>query len=751
MLKNSLIISILLLVSTYSFAGKVVNSHEGFIGSNNCQSCHAKEYQEWQGSHHQLAMQHATDEYVLGDFNNVKFMFNGKENRFYRKDKEFWVYIEESPGVFKDYQIKFTFGFEPLQQYMVEFDDGRVQLIPFSWDSRPKDQGGQRWFHLYPEQTDTHNEFHWLNTGQNWNYMCADCHSTNVKKNFDVKTNTYSTSYDEITVGCEACHGPGQGHLDWLADKKETISHAGFNRSLIKPVSEWRFVEGQKTLQPGKIQDSKQTLVCAQCHSRHVQISENDYVSGNAFGERYLLSLINNDLYYPDGQIYDENYVYGSYLQSAMARKGVVCSDCHNPHTAELKMPKEQVCMQCHVASEYATPKHHNHPLNTEGAQCVNCHMPETTYMQVDDRADHAWHIPRPDIAQQVGTPDTCLSCHDDKDSAWSLSHVKTWFPNRLKDQELDFAPVFAAIDQGYRQAASALSHIGQNKQHADIIRASALGRMAPVIDQNTLIAIARGVKSDNEYVNLGAIRGAQGLQANERWQMLEGLLDDDVLATRIEAAGALIPLWQELSAKQIEKLMPAYEEYMQVQAFNADRGFSHTNRGNAFVHQGDFVQAEKAYLDAIKIEPHYASGYLNLADLHRRLGKNPQAIKVLQQAESAIPDSGQISHTLGLAYVRLKQPEKAKEYLKKAVEQSPDNAQYQYVLGISLIDSDFGGAQKAMFSAFQLSNNPQYLYALCDMQLSKSHPSADTCLTQLQQVVPPQVIDQLKAKYKKN
>ncbi|MBO0180255.1 deca-heme c-type cytochrome, partial [Vibrio parahaemolyticus] len=135
----------------------------------------------------------------------------------------------------------------------------------------------------------------------------------------------------------------------------------GFDRNLSKAVSDWVFEEGHSTLQPKSIGATNQVQTCAQCHSRRTQLNETgDHVKGSFF-DKYRLSLITPELYYHDGQIYDEDYVYGSFLQSEMAEKGVTCTNCHDPHTAELTIPEEAVCSQCHIASEYTPEKHTFH------------------------------------------------------------------------------------------------------------------------------------------------------------------------------------------------------------------------------------------------------------------------------------------------------------------------------------------------------------------------------------------------------
>ena len=736
---------ILIITSFESMANEQLPS---YVGTKACIDCHQTEYSDWQGSHHDMSMRHAAPDAVLGNFNNQSITFDGEVSTFFKKGDQYWVNIKGADGKFHDYQIKYTFAYKPLQQYMVEFEDGRVQLIPFAWDSRAKAEGGQRWFHLYPEFTDNRDEFFWTNTGQNWNYMCADCHSTDVKKNFDLASNTYNTTFKEINVGCEACHGPASEHIQWSKNQDNDSSGKGFDRNLAKSVNQWVMREGKTTLFPEKITPTQQTLVCAQCHSRHVQISDNDHVKGNAFGERYMLSLINASQYHADGQIYDEVFVYGSFLQSKMSKNGVVCSNCHNPHTAELIIPKEAVCLQCHQADTYAVKTHHQHQESSTGAQCVNCHMPETTYMQVDKRADHSWHVPRPDLSAKLGTPDTCLNCHEDKDSNWSAQHVQQWFPNSPIREIDHFAPVFSAIDSGYMEAASALSHVAQNKENMQIIRASALERMSPITDTNTLIAVARGARDPDEFIRMAAARGSTSIPLKERWRILEPLLKDDVLAVRLEATNSLAMLWQELSTKQRELLKPAIDEYIKAQEYNNDRGFSHSNRGSIYAYLGEMDKAKKAFLEGIRIEPNFAQTYLNLAELYRRTNKG-SAIDLLKQGLSKISDNAPIAYSLGLAYIRNGDSKQALDYFAQAIEKAPNTAQYHYVYGLSLEKSNVNLAQKQLRRAYQISGDPRQLYALCDMQVRYKAFQANQCINEFSQVGPANIVEQLRAQLK--
>jgi predicted CXXCH cytochrome family protein len=677
-----------------------------FVGSKKCAACHQVEYKNWQGSHHDMAMQYATKEFVKGNFNNASFVTGKQTSYFFTKQssagEEYWLKTKGPNDKFENYQIKYTFGFEPLQQYMVKFDDGRVQLVPFAWDTRPKDKGGQRWFNLYPEQTEKYQQFFWTNSGQNWNYMCADCHSTNVNKNYDLASNTYKTSFSEINVGCEACHGAGSEHLTWSIAPNVAVANAGFDRSILKSVSQWVLKTGDSTRSPdfvGKIERSQQTIVCAQCHSLRLQISNKNQVKSNSFGERYLLNLIDAQRYYPDGQVFDEDYVYGSFLQSKMYKNGIDCSNCHNPHSTKLILPKAKLCLQCHQAATYQTTAHHQHKKNSTGSQCINCHMPATTYMKIDNRRDHGWHIPRPDLAKQLGTPDTCLSCHQDKNSAWSSKKTKLWYgnnqaetkqkqktkPKAKPNKKQHFSLIFDAIDNGDKNAITALSMIANDPLTANIIRASALARMQGANDKNTITTIANAANSNDENIKIGAIRAAQFLPASARWQILSPLLANKVLAVRAEAAMALTPLWTKLSVQQKMQLSPALDDYIAIQVFNADRGYAHTNRGNIFVFQQKYKQAENAFKTSLKIEPNFVNAYVNLADLYRQLARKQASLAVLTKGLTANPTSGILAYSLGLAYIRDKQTAKAIAFLKKATLFEPNNSQFSYVYELAV------------------------------------------------------------------
>ncbi|MBT3811962.1 MAG: hypothetical protein HOE45_04220 [Gammaproteobacteria bacterium] len=247
---------------------------------------------------------------------------------------------------------------------MVKFPQGKIQVLDIAWDSRTKLKGGQRLCSLHPDgEIKAGDVLHWTGPNLNWNYMCADCHSTHLKKNYSQKDGNYKTTGDEINVSCEACHGPASEHISWAklpADKRNSQAN-GLTIQLAK-ATDRHWVINAKTGKPElpnkNAAAQAEIQVCAKCHSRCAQLDD-DFVPGDDFRDHYLPSLLTAPLYYPDGQVKDE--AYASFLQSRMYAAGVTCSDCHNPHTLARKAEGDKVCQQCHLPAKYQTPKHHHH------------------------------------------------------------------------------------------------------------------------------------------------------------------------------------------------------------------------------------------------------------------------------------------------------------------------------------------------------------------------------------------------------
>ncbi len=661
-----------------------------YVGGETCRTCHASEYTAWQGSHHDLAMQPANEKTVLGNFDNASLTQFGVTSSFYKKNDGFMVRTEGPDGKLHEYQISYTFGVDPLQQYLVEFPGGRMQALSLAWDARPKQQGGQRWFHLYPDEKIAHDdELHWTRPSQNWNTMCAECHSTQLEKNYDPVASTFKTRWSEIDVSCEACHGPGSDHVVW-AGHKPGWERFEANHGLVLQLDErsdihWNINPETGNAARSKVRGSdREITMCARCHSRRSPISA-EYVHGAPLLDHYLPRLLDEGMYYADGQIDDEVYVYGSFIQSKMYHVGVTCSDCHEPHSQALRAPGNGVCLQCHQQEKYDQTGHHFHKQESTGASCAECHMPPKTYMVVDPRHDHSMRLPRPDLSVQIGTPNACNNCHQDKDAAWADKQVKAWYGHTPQGFQ-GYAQALHAARSEAPDAGSALAALIRDTDTPDIARATALAGIGPYLSAATIDVLPQALSDDDPGVRAAAVEVLDQTPLNIRVRLAFPMLDDPVRAVRIESARVLaaIPAG-ELSTGQRAALDKALQEYVAAQHANAERPEAQTNLGNLYTAQGKTEQALAAYHKATELNPAYVPAYVNLADFYRAQGKETEAEKVLRRAAGITPDNATVHHALGLTLVRQKRTDEALEELRLASKLGPGIAQYVYVYAVAL------------------------------------------------------------------
>ena len=659
------------------------------VGRDACVECHAEQVKRWQGSHHDLAMQHATDETVLADFNDARFTYAGITSTFYKKHGSFMVRTDGPDGKLRDYEVRYTFGVAPLQQYLVELENGRLQALTIARDTRSKSEGGQRWFHLYPDDAITYqDELHWTRTNFNWNGMCAECHSTHLQKHYDSTTDFFKTTWSELDVSCEACHGPASGHVAWA--RKEAGWEGLNNKGLSVDFDERRDVRWKLVAETGSARRSvprttaKEIEVCAQCHSRRSVIAS-DYAPGRPFMDHYMPRLLDEGMYFADGQIDDEVYVYGSFLQSKMYHAGVTCSDCHEPHSLQLRQQGNGVCLQCHAAAKFDNEKHHFHKTGTEGAKCAECHMPARTYMVVDPRHDHSFRVPRPDLSVQLGTPNACNQCHTDKDAAWAAAQVQKWY-GKSPDGYQRFATALDAGRNGDASAGQLLAEQISAMDTPDIARASAISLLPPYLDQSTFAIVEKSLKDDDAMVRRASIAALEGLQPEMLVRLVFPLLDDPVRSVRIEAARVLAPVpVGELQGEQASIYRNAADEYIESQTVNAERPEAQLNLANYYVARREEAKAEAALKKAIELEDVFMPAYINLADVYRMQGNDAEAYRVLSKAKQLAPENADVRHALGLVLVRQKKFEQAVEELEAAASLATTNARYHYVYAVAL------------------------------------------------------------------
>jgi tetratricopeptide (TPR) repeat protein len=665
-----------------------------YVGGSTCSSCHAEQARRWRGSHHDLAIQKAEAGTVQGDFSGTTFEHQGVLTRFHRRDGRYLVRTDGPDGKLAEFAVAYVFGVTPLEQYLLELPGGRLQALGIAWDSRPKQDGGQRFFHLYPGETIDHRDvLHWTKLSQNWNTQCAECHSTNLRKGYDPVQDRFQTTFSELDVSCEACHGPGSRHAEWAraaaARGRKPVGDPGLvvrfdeRRDRTATMDEARGTVKLAGVSPSRVE----VETCGRCHARRGVLTE-EYRPGRLLAQTHQPSLLDEGLYYADGQMRDEVYNWGSFLQSRMYAAGVTCADCHEPHEARLRAAPDAVCATCHHPAKFATRRHHFHRAQGAGASCVGCHMRRETYMVVDERHDHSFRVPRPDLTVALGrenAPNACNDCHRDRSAAWAARAVRRAYPAGRQTR-----PHYATALQAGRSYGSGaeqlLLAVVRDPAVAGIVRGTAVALLPPHMGPESLPALEAAAKDADPLVRLGAARAVEALPARERVRIGARLLWDPVRAVRVEAASAFADVPDaELESEARAAFDRALDEYRLAQRANAERPESHVNLGIVNAKRGDLDTARRDYDQAIALAPWFVPAWINLADLLRSQGREEEGAAALRRALEVDPRSAAAHHAYGLLLVRQKRMPEALAELGRAAELAPEVPDFAYTYAIGL------------------------------------------------------------------
>jgi len=622
-------------------------------------------------------MQPAAPDTVLGDFAGAASVEQGgTATTFLRRGEDYVAEVEGADGARRELPIRFTFGVDPLQQFLVPTENGRYQALTVAWDTRAAEQGGQRWFDLYPgANIGRYSESRWTSLAHNWNSSCADCHSTNVRKNYDVAADRFDTTWSADSVECEACHGPGSRHV---------ATPAAAPLMLAVAARAWAFDAGSPIAHRVPAGSGDVEIgVCAQCHSRRTQLGAG-YVPGDAFLDAFRPAFLTTDLYHDDGQILGEVYEYGSFLQSRMYAAGVACSDCHDPHSGELAAPGNALCAKCHQPAVFDTPAHHRHAPETAGSACVSCHMHEKTYMVVDPRRDHSFRVPRPDLSVTLGTPNACSACHTDRSAQWAADQVAAWFPAG-RSGSFHYATAMHAARHWTADRKSLLTRVIDDRAIPAIARATAVELLADQIDDAGFDVLDRVLRDDAPIVQLAALEALTNVPVTLRVRLAQRFLTNSPLALRIAAGRALLPVRADLTERRRADLDAAIAEYADVQRFNGDRAEGLLNLGNLQAAMGDIATAAASYRSALEREPGFTPAYINAADLERARGRESDAEGLLRSGLAIAPADPGLELALGLSLVRSGRLDEALTTLRQARESAAGDPYSGYVYGVAL------------------------------------------------------------------
>ena len=621
-----------------------------------CVKCHGKLLREVGNSLHAQALGEPTGAGLLGDFAVGELRLGGRMYRFGKAEGgEPWIEVEGEEGAFTRFEVAFTLGRFPLQQYLLRLDRGRFQVPRIAWDTRSKAQGGQRWFAL-GAALGSKDPLHWKGRFFNANGMCLECHVTGYRKGFDPENLSYASRWEEGGVRCAACHA----------------ERARGKKVLLPKV--WRFAEGEAIAQlVGGARPSPDVELCAPCHARRVALVEGAD-PGEPFLQNYVPRLLEEPLYRPDGGIQDEVFVYGSFVQSRMYLAGVGCLDCHDPHSLRLRAEGNALCLRCHAAGVFDSPAHHLHRKGSEASSCVTCHMPQRTYMKIDPRRDHAFRVPRPDLAQAARSPSVCMRCHKEKGEAWAAQAVAKAHPRgRVAGGKgvMPFGPILAAARRGDPGAAAGLFRLLQDPQQAPIVRATALKqlqtlapRLPPSAKAPILSLASEALGDTHPLVRRAALGGLGPLTP----RLAPPFLRDPFRSVRIESARLLAGRGKGRGFEE------ALAEYIAFLDLNSDRPGAWLQRAILQTLRGGLSEAKASCRKALNVDPSFGPAAVNLADILRMEKKDQEGLGVLEAFRQSFPNQLIIWQAEVLALVRLKRLERATKLVESALQRFPED-----------------------------------------------------------------------------
>lgn len=705
-------------MSIFTNTDSIPNKH--YVGSQKCKECHPNQFKDWEGSHHDKSMQKASRATIIAPFEGEEFKSQGVVSTFFQKDGKFYANTEGRDGKNHDYEIVYTFGITPLQQYIVLFSNGQYQCLRTAFDTVKN-----KWYDLYPDFKVVHSEWlHWSRGGLNWNTMCADCHSTNVKKNYNEKEHSYKTNFANIDVSCEACHGPGKEHVS-------------------RALKEGEMYENKGSMQMTNLGSKELVDACARCHARRENITLLHTPQGT-FLDHYFPQLIKENVYHADGQILDEVYVYGSFIQSKMYHNGVSCKDCHNIHSTQLKFNDNRLCMQCHDGAKFNQESHHKHPVGTKSALCINCHMPGKHYMGNDFRRDHSFRIPRPDLSLKYNTPNACIGCHKDKTNQWAATNFVKFYGEPKKDHFSDKLAPGITRQIGGKDSLMALA---KDTNYPNISRASAVSNLNNYIQTINIKNVLQFLKDKSPLV--------KGATADLLFELKVGttynkdilpLLKDSKRAVRVKAFYALSGLSVSKIPKEykpfydkvriefannlkaigefsggklkraqyymgIGKLESAIKTLESALILDPINNIVRTKLANLYYQNKQLNKAEEAYKTILEQEPGFGLTNFDYGLLLNELGKPKKAIQQLETSLKLIPYNDRIAYNLALLYFQNKQSKKAIILLKRQTKTNKNTDLIYLLAYIYNENKQFELAKIQIEKLLQIEpNNQQYL-----------------------------------------
>ena len=611
-----------------------------------------------------------------------------------------WV-MEKGPKRQIRYKIDHALGGKNVYYFLASFPGGRLQTLPVAYDVKKKswfDTAASGVRHFPGEERGQ--TVNWKDPSYTFNTGCYNCHVSQLKSGYDLKTDTYKTTWQEPGINCETCHGPSAEH----------------NR-FMQAAPKGHQPKDYKIISVKKFSPEQHNAACSGCHAKMSPITPVVEPGGRFFDHYDLVTLENPD-YYPDGRDLGENYTYTSWLMSPCAKAGKInCVSCHTSsgrYRFKSEEKSQAACLPCHEKQVKNASAHSHHSEGSPGNKCISCHMPMTSFARMN-RTDHSMLPPTPAATIAFKSPNACNLCHADKDAAWADKHVRVWRSRDYQAPVLKRATLIeAARKRDWTKLPAMLDYIGTRER--DEVFTTSLLRMVPSSGNPKVIPVLlAALKDPSPLVRSAAADVFKQMAAPEAVKALLTAAGDEYRLVRIRATSSLLP-YSNLQLSQSEKktLETANAEFLASLTSRPDQWFSYYNLGNYYMDSGEPQAAIRSYGTALKLEPRAALVLVNASLAYARLGQPQKAESSLNRALKIAPDSAAANFNMGLLRAEQKDFMGAEKYLKLALQHDPQMAQAAYNLCVSLAEDRIDQSLTYCRKAAELRpENPRYAYTL--------------------------------------
>ncbi len=647
---------------------------QALAGSISCRGCHQEFYELWSTSHHGLAMQPYTAEFARQNLTPTYTFVQIGETTYVPciEGKENWI-LEQTPDNQKRHRIVHVMGGRNIYYFLTPMKRGRLQTLPIAYDVRAKE-----WFdtaasgvrHFPGAQSDA--PLHWTDPAYTFNTSCYSCHVSQLAKNYDLKTDTYRTRWAEPGINCEACHGPGQAHVD-----------------VCRAAEPNQVPEDLRIISTKSFSTEQTNAMCNSCHAKLSPVSAS-FAPGEKYFDHFDLITLEHSDFYPDGRDLGENYTMTGWLMSPCVKSGQLdCTHCHTSsgryRFKNAKNPNA-ACLPCHQEKVENVADHTHHDADSTGSQCVACHMPTTVFARMT-RSDHSMRPPAPAATLRFKSPNACNICHQDKDAAWADDHVRKWYEKDYQKPILERASLVDEARRGYWNRLEAILTYIRSQGRDEIVATSLLRLLSDCESQAKWPVVIQVLQEDSSpMVRAAAAQTLDGYITTESIGALAKATSDEYRLVRVRAASALAGISiEQLPSEHQTSVKHATSELLEALGAHPDDYASHYNLGNFHVRRPDQEKALASYQTAIKLRPDFVPPYVNIAFVHNAMGHNDKAEASFRKAIAIDPNNAAVHLNLGMLLGEMKRPLDAEKAFRAALTADPNLAVAAYNLGVLL------------------------------------------------------------------